>query len=88
MLTKSMLGMSLAAAMATGIVSQALAAGPEVVSGPGVNPTCFAPFSAETKYLKFPQKEPPYRIPTANRLVGQPRRPPQNKTPKAQRRAP
>ena len=70
MLTKSLLGMGLAAAVATGIVSQALAAGPETVSGPGVDPACFAPFSAETKFLKFPRKEPPYRIAMANGFVG------------------
>ncbi|GAB4352205.1 MAG: sugar ABC transporter substrate-binding protein [Kiloniellaceae bacterium] len=70
MLTKSLLGMGLAAAVATGIASQALAAGPETVSGPGVDPACFAPFSAETKYLKFPRKEPPYRIAMANGFVG------------------
>lgn len=70
MLTKSLLGMGLAAAVATGIVSQALAAGPETVSGPGVDPACFAPFSAETKFLKFPKKEPPYRIAMANGFVG------------------
>ena len=48
MLTKSIFGMGLAAAMMAGSVSQGLAAGPEVVSGPGVNPSCFAPFSADT----------------------------------------
>ena len=70
MLTKPILGMSLAALLAAGAVSPALAEGPEVVSGPGVNPTCFAPFSAETKFLKFPRKEPPYRIALANGFVG------------------
>ncbi|MGF1593893.1 MAG: sugar ABC transporter substrate-binding protein [Kiloniellaceae bacterium] len=70
MLTKSMFGMGLAAFLAAGTVSQALAAGPEVVSGPGVNPSCFAPFNADTKYLKFPKKEPPYRIAMANGFVG------------------
>ncbi|MEQ8356887.1 MAG: sugar ABC transporter substrate-binding protein [Kiloniellaceae bacterium] len=70
MLTKSIFGMGLAAAMMAGSVSQGLAAGPEVVSGPGVNPSCFAPFSADTKYFKFPKKEPPYRIAMANGFVG------------------
>ncbi len=45
-------------------------AGPEVVSGPGVQPECFAPLSAETKFLKFPKKEGPYRIALANGFVG------------------
>lgn len=70
MLAKPVLGMSLAALLAAGFVSPSLAAGPEVVSGPGVNPSCFAPFSADTKYLKFPKKEPPYRIAMANGFVG------------------
>lgn len=70
MLTKSVLGLGVAALLAAGTVSQAVAAGPEVVAGPGVNPSCFAPFSADTKYLKFPKKEPPYRIAMANGFVG------------------
>ncbi|HEY9549624.1 MAG TPA: sugar ABC transporter substrate-binding protein [Kiloniellaceae bacterium] len=69
MLSKPILGMSLAALLAAA-VPQALAEGPEVVSGPGVNPACFAPFSAETTFLKFPEKEPPYRIALANGFVG------------------
>ena len=68
--TKSILGMSLAAVLAVGTVSQSLAAGPEVVSGPGVNPACFAPFSDQTKFLKFAKKDPPYRIALANGFVG------------------
>lgn len=70
MLTKSIFGMGLAAAMVAGVVSDAAAAGPEVVSGPGVNPSCFAPFNADTKHFKFPKKEPPYRIAMANGFVG------------------
>ncbi|MGF1628110.1 MAG: sugar ABC transporter substrate-binding protein [Kiloniellaceae bacterium] len=70
MLTKSIFGMSLAALLAAGAASSALAAGPEVVSGPGVNPTCFAPFSDQTKFLKFAKKDPPYRIALANGFVG------------------
>ncbi len=70
MLTKSIFGMSLAALLAAGTISQALAAGPEVVSGPGVNPSCFAPFSKDTKYFKFPAKKPPYRVAMANGFVG------------------
>ncbi|MPZ10544.1 MAG: substrate-binding domain-containing protein [Kiloniellaceae bacterium] len=62
--------MSLAAVLAVGTVSQSLAAGPEVVSGPGVNPACFAPFSDQTKFLKFAKKDPPYRIALANGFVG------------------
>ena len=45
-------------------------AGPEVVSGPGVQPDCFAPLAPETKFLKFPKKDGPYRIALANGFVG------------------
>jgi len=70
MLTKSIFGMGLAALIAAGTASQAMAAGPEEVSGPGVNPACFAPFSKDTKYFKFAAKKPPYRIAMANGFVG------------------
>lgn len=45
-------------------------AGPEVVSGPGVDPGCFAPWSAETKHLKWAAKPGPYRIAIVNGFVG------------------
>ena len=48
----------------------ARAAGPEVVSGPGYLPTCFAPWTADTKYMQWPKKEGPYRIALANGFVG------------------
>ena len=68
---KKLAGMMLASAAALGALAcTALAAGPEVVAGPGFNPECFAPFTAETKYLKFPKKEGPYRIALANGFVG------------------
>lgn len=52
-------------------VSQAaLAAGPEVVSGPGAEPECFKPWAADTTYLQWPKKEGPYRIALANGFVG------------------
>ena len=70
MLTKSIFGVGLAAVLAAGAASQAAAAGPEVVGGPGVNPSCFAPFNADTKFFKFTKKEPPYRIALANGFVG------------------
>ncbi len=60
----------LAMAAATAAMTAAAAAGPEVVAGPGFNPECFAPFNADTKYLKFPKKEGPYRIALANGFVG------------------
>jgi len=45
-------------------------AGPEGVAGPGADPTCFAPWSKDTKYLQWPKKEGPYRIAIVNGFVG------------------
>ena len=45
-------------------------AGPEIVSGPGADPECFAPWSADTKYLQWEKKEGPYRIALVNGFVG------------------
>jgi ribose transport system substrate-binding protein len=50
--------------------SAVLAAGPEVVQGPGAMPECFAPFKQDTKYFQWPKKEGPYRIALANGFVG------------------
>jgi len=45
-------------------------AGPEVVSGPGADPGCFAPWSAQTKYFQWPAKQGPYKIAVVNGFVG------------------
>ncbi|MEX0409536.1 sugar ABC transporter substrate-binding protein [Aquibium sp. LZ166] len=45
-------------------------AGPEMVSGPGANPECFAPWSGETKFMKWNAKPGPYRIAVVNGFVG------------------
>ena len=45
-------------------------AGPEIVAGPGADPECFKPWSAETKYMQWPAKEGPYRIAVVNGFVG------------------
>jgi ribose transport system substrate-binding protein len=58
------------AAAIAALTVAATAAGPEVVQGPGTNPECFAPFNKDTKYLKYPAKEGPYRIALANGFVG------------------
>ena len=50
-------------------VAGALAAGPEVVSGPAAEPECFVPWSAETKFFQWPKKEGPYRIALANGFI-------------------
>ncbi|POF29656.1 sugar ABC transporter substrate-binding protein [Roseibium marinum] len=45
-------------------------AGPEVVSGPGADPECFAPWSETTKFFKWDAKPAPYRIAVVNGFVG------------------
>src|SRR5690349_1625125 len=68
MSVKSML---LAAGITVGLMSgAALAAGPEIVAGPGADPECFVPWSADTKFFQWPAKEGPYRIAVVNGFVG------------------
>ena len=45
-------------------------AGPKAVAGPGANPECFKPWSAQTKYLQWDKKPGPYRIAVVNGFVG------------------
>jgi ribose transport system substrate-binding protein len=47
-----------------------VSADPKVVSGPGVMPECFKPFSSATKFMQYPKKEGPLRIALANGFVG------------------
>jgi ribose transport system substrate-binding protein len=44
--------------------------GPKIVPGPGTQPACFAPWSADTKFLQWPAKKPPYRLALVNGYVG------------------
>ncbi|MCP8885192.1 sugar ABC transporter substrate-binding protein [Devosia sp. XJ19-1] len=67
MKTKSVASLVMAGMLAT---TSLTFAGPEVVSGPGADPTCFAPWSADTKYLQWPAQEGPYRIAVVNGFVG------------------
>ncbi|WP_227010449.1 substrate-binding domain-containing protein [Pelagibius marinus] len=69
MLTKSIFGMSLAVLLAAGTISQAVAAGPEKVAGPGADPACFAPVSGETTYFKWPARNGPYKIALVNGFI-------------------
>ena len=48
----------------------ALAAGPQVVAGPSADPQCYVPWTAQTKFFKFPKKSGPYRIALANGFIG------------------
>jgi ribose transport system substrate-binding protein len=49
--------------------STAFAAGPQIVSGPSADAACYAPWSADTKFFKFPEKKGPYRIALANGYI-------------------
>ena len=62
---------SAGALLAAGLsfASAAFAAGPQVVSGPSAEPDCFAPWTPETKFFKFPAKKGPYRIALANGYI-------------------
>jgi ribose transport system substrate-binding protein len=51
------------------IGSGAFAAGPQIVAGPSADPSCYAPWSADTKFFKFPAKAGPYRIALANGYI-------------------
>jgi ribose transport system substrate-binding protein len=51
------------------LATPTLAAGPEIVSGPGFEPACFKPWDADTKHFKWPAKEGPYRIAVVNGFV-------------------
>src|ERR1700747_2485756 len=44
--------------------------GPKVVPGPGYKPECFAPWSADTMYLQWTAKKPPFRLALVNGYVG------------------
>lgn len=61
---------TIAAAAAMAASSLALAAPPKVVPGPGENPACFKPWTAQTKHFQWPAKKGPYRIALANGFVG------------------
>ena len=58
-----------ACALACGISQAALAAGPEVVSGPSSEPECFVPWTDQTKFFQWPAKQGPYRIALANGYI-------------------
>jgi ribose transport system substrate-binding protein len=59
----------LLAAAALALSASTALADPEIVSGPAAEPECFAPWSADTKFFKFPKKEGPYRIALANGYI-------------------
>lgn len=64
------IGLTTAAFAALMISTTLSLAGPEVVDGPGVDPTCFAPWSDDTKHLKWAEKAGPYKVAIVNGFVG------------------
>jgi len=65
-------GAAVAAAAIIGISAWtgSVLAGPEVVSGPGHQPDCFAAWSGDTKHFQWEAKEPPFRVALVNGFVG------------------
>jgi ribose transport system substrate-binding protein len=61
---------SVAALTIAAFANGAALAGPKVVSGPGVLPQCFKPYTDKTKFFQWQKKPGPYRIAVANGFVG------------------
>ena len=57
------------AATALVMLNSSAMAEPEIVSGPSAEPECFVPWTAETKFFKYPKKEGPFRIALANGYI-------------------
>lgn len=55
--------------LSTALTTAALAAGPEIVSGPAADPECYVPWDASTEFFQFPAKPGPYRIALANGYI-------------------
>jgi ribose transport system substrate-binding protein len=60
---------SVAAMAAALLCGGAFAAGPEIVAGPAASPDCFAPWTAQTKFMKYPAKKGPFRIAVSNGYI-------------------
>jgi ribose transport system substrate-binding protein len=57
------------AALACFAAGSAAQAAPQVVSGPSENPKCYVPWTADTKFFKFPAKKAPFRLALANGYI-------------------
>jgi ribose transport system substrate-binding protein len=68
-LQKALYPTAIGALMTVALSTQALAAGPKVVSGPGADPACFKPESASTKFFQWPARHGPYRIALVNGFI-------------------
>jgi len=69
-LTRRKASIAAAVLLSSVFTFSAVAAGPEVVSGPSNDAKCFVPWSDKTKFFKFPKKAGPYRIALANGFIG------------------
>ena len=68
----TMQGGALAVHRSLALTSATHAADPRSSQGPGADPECFTPWSADTQYFQWPAKEGPYRIALANGFIGNP----------------
>ncbi|MEE9453535.1 MAG: sugar ABC transporter substrate-binding protein [Paracoccaceae bacterium] len=59
-----------AGAAVMALLATSALAGPNSVSGPGVNPACFAPWDDSTGFMQWEAKEGPFRIAVVNGFVG------------------
>lgn len=66
---KLLLRAAVAASALSCITISAALADPEVVSGPAAESSCMVPWTAQTKFFKFPKKDGPYRIALANGYI-------------------
>ena len=55
---------------ALALSTQLAHAGPKTVSGPGADPACFAPWSADTKYMQWEARKGPFKLAVVNGFVG------------------
>jgi ribose transport system substrate-binding protein len=67
--TRRIVQFGAALAMSSAFATAALAAGPAMVAGPGAEPQCFKPTTADTRYFQWPAKKGPYRIALANGFI-------------------
>ncbi|MEO9650210.1 MAG: sugar ABC transporter substrate-binding protein [Roseobacter sp.] len=52
------------------LLSTSALAGPDIVSGPGHDPACFAPWNDDIKYMQWEPREGPHKIAVVNGFVG------------------
>jgi ribose transport system substrate-binding protein len=61
--------LGLSAAILAALFTTTAIAQMQEVAGPGADPDCFKPWSADTKYFQWPAKEGPYRIALVNGFI-------------------